>query len=401
MIPLDAALIALSFLVASAAGRARLQTGSAQDSAADTTAAQRECDRRLARALRHRARRHAGRRLHAHQRPRHRGAHPHVRRHRPVAEDARPDGQAGRRRARLRRPAGLREELALLRRDRRPLRQPHRARTLHARRQDLHARDQQRRRTACTAASRGSTRSCGTPSRSKSDSGVGVVLTHTSPDGDEGYPGTLHAKVTYTLNDRDELAIDYEATTDKATPVNLTNHTYWNLAGDGTRDILGHVLDDRRRARSSPVDSTLIPTGEIMPVAGTPFDFRTPTADRRTHRREPHIQLRYGSGYDHTFVLDRADQAGLVHAARVTEPTTGRTLDIYTTEPGVQFYSGNFLDGTAVGKSGHVYKLPLRPRARDASLPRFAEPAEVSLGDPAARRDVQRRRRCSSSARRR
>jgi len=188
----------------------------------------------------------------------------------------------------------------------------------------------------------------------KSDSGVGVVLTHTSPDGDEGFPGTLNAKVTYTLTDQNELRIDYEATTDKPTPINLTNHTYWNLAGDGKRDILGHVLAIPASGIVA-VDSTLIPTGEIMKVAGTPFDFRAPTPIG-ARIDSSHIQLRYGRGYDHTFVLDRADQTSLVRAAHVTEPTTGRTLDIYTTEPGVQFYTGNFLDGTAVGKSGHVYK---------------------------------------------
>ena len=189
----------------------------------------------------------------------------------------------------------------------------------------------------------------------KSDSGVGVVLTHTSPDGDEGYPGTLHAKVTYTLTNRDELAIDYEATTDKATPVNLTNHTYWNLAGDGKRDILDHVLTLESSA-IVPVDSTLIPTGKLMPVAGTPFDFRTPTAIGK-RIEDPHQQIRYGKGYDHTWVLDGAREHSLAHAARVAEPTTGRTLDIYTTEPGVQFYTGNFLDGSAVGKHGHAYKF--------------------------------------------
>jgi aldose 1-epimerase len=187
------------------------------------------------------------------------------------------------------------------------------------------------------------------------DSSVGLVLTHTSPDGDEGYPGTLKAKVTYTLTDHDELAIDYEATTDKATPVNLTNHTYWNLAGEGSGDILGHVLTLESSA-IVPVDSTLIPTGKLMPVAGTPFDFRTPTAIG-ARIGTANEQLRFGKGYDHTWVLDGARQNGLAHAAHLTEPTTGRSLDIYTTEPGVQFYSGNFLDGTAVGKHGHVYKF--------------------------------------------
>jgi aldose 1-epimerase len=187
------------------------------------------------------------------------------------------------------------------------------------------------------------------------DSSVGLVLTHTSPDGDEGYPGTLKAKVTYTLTDHDELAIDYEATTDKATPVNLTNHTYWNLAGEGSGDILGHVLTLESSA-IVPVDSTLIPTGKLMPVAGTPFDFRTPTAIG-ARIGTANEQLRFGKGYDHTWVLDGARQNGLAHAAHLTEPTTGRSLDIHTTEPGVQFYSGNFLDGTAVGKHGHVYKF--------------------------------------------
>ncbi|HKH91388.1 MAG TPA: aldose epimerase family protein [Gemmatimonadaceae bacterium] len=188
----------------------------------------------------------------------------------------------------------------------------------------------------------------------RSDSGTGVVLTYTSPDGDEGYPGNLRTRVTYTLTDRDELAIDYEATTDKATPVNLTNHTYWNLAGDGKRDILGHVLTLDADSLT-PVDSTLIPTGQVMPAAGTPFDFRTPTAIG-ARVNDPHVQIRYGRGYDHNIVLTRGGRTGLAHAARVTEPTTGRTLDISTTEPGVQFYSGNFLDGTAVGKSGRVYR---------------------------------------------
>ena len=187
-----------------------------------------------------------------------------------------------------------------------------------------------------------------------SDTAVGLVLTHTSPDGDEGYPGALRAKVTYTLTNRDELAIDAEATTDKPTIVNLTNHTYWNLAGDGTRDILGHVMTIESNA-IVPVDSTLIPTGQLMPVAGTPFDFRTPTAVG-ARIGDPHVQMRYGGGYDHTFVLDRAGGTALSHAVRVNDPTTGRTLDISTTEPGVQVYSGNFLDGSFAGKRGRVYR---------------------------------------------
>ena len=189
----------------------------------------------------------------------------------------------------------------------------------------------------------------------RSDSGVGVVFTHTSPDGDEGYPGTLRARVTYTLTDRDELVVDYHATTDRATPVNLTQHTYWNLAGDGRRDVLGHELMIAADS-FTPVDSTLIPTGEIAPVAGTPFDFRklTPIGSRIDRRDDQ--QIAHGGGYDHNFVLDRRGAAGLAHAARVVEPTTGRTLDVYTTEPGVQFYSGNFLDGSITGKQGHVYQ---------------------------------------------
>ena len=186
----------------------------------------------------------------------------------------------------------------------------------------------------------------------RTDSGVGVVFTLVSPDGDEGYPGTLTARVTYTLpNARNELVIDYEGTADQATPLNITNHSYFNLAGAG--DILGHVLTLNADSLT-PVDTTLIPTGAITPVAGTPFDFRTPTAiGARIDAKD--AQIKNGGGYDHNFVLNRG-APGLVHAARVTEPTTGRTLDVSTTEPGVQFYSGNFLDGTLTGKGGRVYQ---------------------------------------------
>lgn len=184
-----------------------------------------------------------------------------------------------------------------------------------------------------------------------SASGAGVVLTYVSPDGEMGYPGRVAVKVTYRLNDRDELIVDYEATTDKATPVNLSQHTYFNLAGDGRRDVLGHLLQ-LNAGRYTPVDSTLIPKGALESVAGTPFDFRTPTAIG-ARITQSHEQLRFGRGYDHNFVLDGT---GLRHAARVVDSGTGRTLDIYTDQPGIQFYSGNFLDGSITGKSGRVYR---------------------------------------------
>lgn len=181
--------------------------------------------------------------------------------------------------------------------------------------------------------------------------GAGVVLRHTSPDGDEGYPGTLRAQVTYTLTDGNELILEYEATADKPTPVNLTQHSYFNLAGSGT--ILGHVLTIPAD-RFTPVDSTLIPTGVLAPVEGTPFDFRTPTRiGARIKQADP--QLRFGGGYDHNFVLTRPD-TGMALAAFVADSESGRTLEIRTTEPGIQFYSGNFLDGSLTGKGGVVYR---------------------------------------------
>jgi galactose mutarotase-like enzyme len=180
----------------------------------------------------------------------------------------------------------------------------------------------------------------------------GVVLTHTSPDGDEGYPGTLLARVTYTLTDGNELIVDYQATTDRPTPLNLSQHSYFNLTGGGTRDVLGHELEISAD-HFTPVDATLIPTGALTPVAGTPFDFRTP-APLGARIEQADGQLRAGGGYDHNFVLNRPGP-GLFLAARVFEPTTGRTLEVRTTEPGLQLYSGNFLDGTITGKAGHVY----------------------------------------------
>ncbi|HUF46296.1 MAG TPA: aldose epimerase family protein [Vicinamibacterales bacterium] len=181
---------------------------------------------------------------------------------------------------------------------------------------------------------------------------VGVVYRHTSPDGDEGYPGTVEGTVTYALHADNSLVIDYLATTGKATVVNLTHHSYFNLGGARTPDVLGHILTIPAD-RYTPADATLIPTGALAPVEGTPFDFRTPTAigDRIN---QDHPQLVAGRGYDHNWVI--GDVTGTPRlVARVTEPTTGRTLEIRSTEPGLQFYAGNFLDGSIAGKGGRVY----------------------------------------------
>jgi aldose 1-epimerase len=180
-----------------------------------------------------------------------------------------------------------------------------------------------------------------------------LALAYTSPDGDEGYPAELAVAVTYTLDGAD-LRIDYEAenrSTTQPTILNLTNHSYWNLAGEGSGSVLDHELE-LAASRYTPTDDTQIPTGEITAVEGTPFDFRTPQAiGERIDADDP--QLRAGLGYDHNFVLDGA--GSLARAARVRDPKTGRTLEVLTTEPAIQLYTGNLLDGTLVGPSGRAY----------------------------------------------
>ena len=179
----------------------------------------------------------------------------------------------------------------------------------------------------------------------------GVEFSYISKDGDQGFPGTLATNVRYTLS-KNALSIEYSAITDKDTFVNLTNHSYFNLAGQGTGNILDDVLKIDA-SRMTPVDETLIPTGELKPVEGTPFDFRKPHVIGERINADDE-QLKLGRGYDHNFVLDHSS-GELAEAAEVYEPTTGRTLRVLTTEPGVQFYTGNFLDGSITGKEGRVY----------------------------------------------
>ncbi|MDI1248985.1 MAG: galactose mutarotase [Lacunisphaera sp.] len=181
----------------------------------------------------------------------------------------------------------------------------------------------------------------------------GVRFTYRSVDGEEGYPGNLDVSVTYSLTSDNALVIDYQATTDQPTPVNLSNHSYFNLAGEGAETVLDHVLMVRADAMLA-IDEASIPTGQIVPVADTPFDFRAP---RRIGDRikDEDQQLLLGKGYDHTFVLNRASDRQPTVAATLYDPASGRLMEVLTQEPGMQVYTANFLDGILVGKSGRPY----------------------------------------------
>lgn len=189
------------------------------------------------------------------------------------------------------------------------------------------------------------------------DDPAGVTLGLVSPDGDQGYPGTLKATATYALSDDNVLSVDYRAATDRPTLVNISNHAYWNLAEEGSADgAMGHLLTIPAD-HYLPTDSTAIPTGELRPVDGTAFDFRRPTAIGARVRDSFDEQIRFGRGYDHNWVIARdvADEPRLL--ARLEDPASGRILETWSNQPGLQFYSGNFLDATSSGKAGRLYRM--------------------------------------------
>jgi aldose 1-epimerase len=184
--------------------------------------------------------------------------------------------------------------------------------------------------------------------------GVAAVLTYTSPDGQDGYPGTMKVQVTYTLEDSNALKINYQATTDKPTVINMTSHDYFNLNGNGSGSALGQLVEINADSYT-PTDATQIPTGKIDPVAGTPMDFRTlRPIDSRIH--DDFKQLIMARGYDHNWVLNKSKPGEMSFAAEAYAPKTGRIMKVYTTEPGVQFYTGNYLNGTVVGSDGKIYR---------------------------------------------
>ncbi|MGH8222943.1 MAG: aldose epimerase family protein [Woeseiaceae bacterium] len=231
-----------------------------------------------------------------------------------------------------------------------------------------------------------------TLAEAESGSPARAVFTYVSPDGDQGYPGTLELTAIYSLSDDNELTIEYRATTDAPTVVNVTNHSYFNLAGAaGDANVMDHRLT-LFADRFTPVDAALIPTGERRKVAGAPFDFRKPKPIGRDIREGESEQIRFGRGYDHNFIVN--GKAGeLRPAARLEEPVSGRTMELLVTAPGVQFYSGNFLDGTNAGKSGRVYRqgdgLCLEPQVFPDSPNRPAFPsARLDPGDTYVNRMV-------------
>lgn len=183
-----------------------------------------------------------------------------------------------------------------------------------------------------------------------------IVLTYLSKDGEMGYPGNLTVEMEYILSSKSEVVMSYKATTDKSTPLNLTNHAFWNLTGEGNGTINDHILTINAD-NYTPVDSTLIPLAGNEPVAGTPFDFRTPKAiGTDLGQVETNIQLKHGPGYDHNFALNKTNSGEMTWAATVVEPVSGRKMEIFTQEPALQFYGGNFMDGADTGKSGKTYK---------------------------------------------
>ena len=191
----------------------------------------------------------------------------------------------------------------------------------------------------------------------KSGPDASVTLRYVSPDGDQGYPGTLTATATYSLNDNGELSVDYGATTDKATVVSMSNHGYWNMAGEGAAaGAMGNVLTIPA-AEYTPTDAAAIPTGEFRSVEGTVFDFRTPTAVGARVRDASDEQIVFGRGYDHNWVISRERSAQPRVIATLEDPVSGRTMEVVSDQPGVQFYSGNFFNGTVIGKSGHLYRM--------------------------------------------
>ena len=200
----------------------------------------------------------------------------------------------------------------------------------------------------------------------KSGPTASVSMTYVSPDGDEGYPGTLTTTATYSLNEKNELILEYRATTDKPTIVNLTNHSYFNLAGEGSNHPITEEWLTIPANSITPVNATLIPTGAFRPVAGTPFDFRTPHLIGERIRDGRDEQLAKGHGYDHNFVVTKAPTADLHLMARVEDPFSGRVMEMLSNQPGVQFYSGNFLNAAIAGKNGHLYRqgdaLALEPQ---------------------------------------